>query len=380
LPLSLKHNAARLSVCCCTSIALYFVLVITYPCVFIAQVHASAIWESERALGDKCDIDKRGEEALAHYRLALKAVPAGDLINKADLQTLVILQLVKLKRDEQASLDLNLLVNQMRQIGGQHAATDRLLYSLTALAEELDMRAQGGQGTFAQRKRQLSMLERLYCNCLPKYVGVDRLCAETRVFLSYGDNHSAWQFMENIAPYMHFTDHKRDKFVARIAVVKKRDGKPETYNKLFSDLTAKKGLGQAAATMADAQTWAADYEGCIQTIESARKSLKKSGNLDSAALRVMSMSLIDCSMDRGAWSLAEKECKTWLAIPGANTSSDHKLVLQGLIRCLQQQSKNAEAKKYEQQINSGLSDYDFITEDEKAIQKEIQSRRGKNSK
>jgi hypothetical protein len=55
-------------------------------------------------------------------------------------------------------------------------------------------------------------------------------------------------------------------------------------------------------------------------------------------------------------------------------------VLQGLIRCLQQQSKNAEAKKYEQQINSGLSDYDFITEDEKAIQKEIQSRRGKNSK
>ncbi|MBK9204287.1 MAG: hypothetical protein IPL73_17995 [Candidatus Obscuribacter sp.] len=143
MPLSLKHNAARLSVCCCTSIALYFVLVITYPCVFIAQVHASAIWESERALGDKCDIDKRGEEALAHYRLALKSLPASDLINKADLQTLVILQLVKLKRDDQASLELNLLVNQMRQLGGQHAATDRLLYSLTALAEELDMRAQG---------------------------------------------------------------------------------------------------------------------------------------------------------------------------------------------------------------------------------------------
>lgn len=379
MPSSLKHNTARLSVCCFISIAC-FVLAAIYPHVFITQVHAAAIWESERALGDKCDIDKRGEEALAHYRLALKALPASDLINKADLQTLVTLQLVKLKRDEQASVDLNLLVNQMRQLSGQHAATDRLLYSLTALAEELDLRSQGSPGTLAQRKKQLSMLERLYCNCLPKYVGVDRLCAESRVFLSYGDVHSAWQFMEKIAPYMHGTEQKRQEFEARLAAVKKRDGKPETYNKLFSELTAKKGLAQAAATMADAQSWAADYEGCIQTIESTRKSLKKSGNLDSAALRAMSRSLIDCSLDRGAWSLAEKECKTWLALPGASTSPDRKLVLQCLVRCLQQQSKNAEAKKYEQQVKSGISDFDFITEDENAIQKEIQSHRSKNLK
>ncbi len=132
--------------------------------------------------------------------------------------------------------------------------------------------------------------------------------------------------------------------------------------------------------MADAQSWAADYEGCIQTIESARKSLKKSGTLNTTALRAISSSLINCSMDRGAWSLAERECKTWLALPGASTSPDYKPVIRCLIRCLEQQSKNAEAKKYEQQIKSGSGEYDFITEDEKAIQLENQSRRGKSSK
>jgi hypothetical protein len=73
--------------------------------------------------------------------------------------------------------------------------------------------------------------------------------------------------------------------------------------------------------MADAQTWAADYEGCIQTIESARKSLKKSGTLDSAALRAMSMSLIDCSMDRGAWSLAERGVQDLVSSPRSQHQS-----------------------------------------------------------
>lgn len=168
----------------------------------------------------------------------------------------------------------------------------------------------------------------------------------------------------------------RFKLQLRKAVLNKVAGKPADFNRLSRELRARSDIATSACAIAEAQTWACDYNGVPITIAQARGQLAKAKKLDADVQSRLYQVEITNALDRGYYPLGEQLCRKWLALPQkAFTEKQIESVKGSLSVCLQQQNKSDTTNAASLYNQSKSKQFEFLVDEEREAQKAIEQDR-----
>ncbi|MBK7749108.1 MAG: hypothetical protein IPI39_17875 [Candidatus Obscuribacter sp.] len=337
---------------------------------------AGSDWQSEREIADKLERSHQDDEALKHYRLALARVPSTDFVNRAYLLAQISTHYLR-KRDwaeaKKALFAATSTVQQLQKLGHLN---DDLVLAITSLREEINLHLYREKVSFAERKVLLVMSENLDVNCLPQQLDYNRCTDLARGYLGSADAPAALLCLERLEGHMKGDANDRFKLQLRKAVLNKVAGKPADFNRLSRELRARSDIATSACAIAEAQTWACDYNGVPITIAQARGQLAKAKKLDADVQSRLYQVEITNALDRGYYPLGEQLCRKWLALPQkAFTEKQIESVKGSLSVCLQQQNKSDITNAASLYNQSKSKQFEFLVDEEREAQKAIEQDR-----
>lgn len=344
------------------------VIVFAFVCALPLEAFGSN-WQSERDIADRFERNQQNEEAFKHYQLALAKVPANDFANRAYLLLQISTQHLRKKRYAEAKSNVfaaTALVNQLQNLGH---LSDNLIYALSALREECNIRLQRESLAFDERKLLLAIAENIDTKCFPQQLDFKRCIELSRGYLRGADRSAALLCLKRLESYMQGDAIDRLSYQLRKALLDKLTGKPAEYERLCRDLCSHSDKVTSACTIAEAQTWVCDYDGALSTISQVRAQLTKSKGMDAAVQARLYAVEINNACDRGNFAQGESLCRKCLSLPQKSMTKDQlELVKLRLSDCLSRQNKID--KKFSSSYSQRESKrYEFLIEDEREAQR-----------
>lgn len=335
-----------------------------------SAAESNADWKNDRAEAGRQELSYNFAGAVALYERGLKKIPAGALGERVDFQCQIAMNYLRLNKDAQAEAAIDSMLVSFKKLRLASKLNPDTEMSVHSFIEEIDGDPGTGLSVAQMHKRNLLAL-RVVADILPDLFNFSRVSKVTRGYLGRGKPALALEYVNLYVARMPKTAEKYDDLLLDAAALKCFLGDSSNLDSIAKAMRKTKSASEVAARVAEAQTWATDYQGADKTIERCFKELKDKKSLTQADEVRLSYARLGNYIDHGLWVQGEKLARRVLTYKLDDET--RRLYLQGLAACLSQQGKNKEAAIYEAQGRK----FNFLVDDERAAAAEIARKHAK---
>ncbi len=331
-------------------------------------------WEEEREHGIRFEFAKNFSAALPHYLKALALAPPSNANLRVQLQSQIATCYMRQEQRLKALPYIDSLLASVSVLRASHALKADTEMYLVALVEECE----SNHASLASKAKKewleyIMLSQRIGEAAVPSIMTPDRQASHARCFLAMGDPPGALKFFNAYMKKMPPSDSRYQEMRLRQAALKNLLHQPEMLQELSGNLSKTKSPVEVACLIANAQTWATDYNAADKTLSSIYDKLDRQNKLSKFDRISLLNTRLDNSLDCGRWAEAEQLAKQCLALSPPERIRN--LCLEGLSIALRRQGKTKDAAKILNQRRANT--YGFLEEEERDAAAETVKRRAR---
>lgn len=351
---------------------------ILFLCIVSVLPAWSSDWRATRAEGDRYDLDKDNDRAMAAYVKAIGELPKNEVATRLELETMILTKKLKHDRFDEVSRKLDRLLDSINALQKEKKDTPAIILALSALHEEcVGKRRQ--KVSRETRLLLLSMMEKISLRCLPGTLTYSCWTDMLGGYRDAGDAKLTLAFARRVAAHVKVADKKRKQFEWQLVAIEKACGEPLNFQKKVNRALGSDSYFEELAEASRGQMTTGDFAGADSTLSLLEKECVKRSDLSKGRMAVIEYERMKAAIMKDDFKQAVTRARKVMQLDQDRKSGLYKNALDALILSLERSGDSKQAsqmREYKSRLKLAGS-YDFLVEEEREATADSVRRRGR---